>query len=91
MTGWLSLSWLQPNVGVELWGEQITRIGVVERVDERLVTLLTEEERLRIGLRGWKARPDGGWWRIALSVEQVVGENFVPGADGWTWRIGLEG
>ena len=90
MTAWLSLTWLTSNIGVELWGAD-HRIGVVERLDERLVTLMTEEERLRIGFRGWKARSDGGWWRIGVSVEQVVGENFVPGADGWTWRIWLEG
>jgi hypothetical protein len=91
LSTWLSLTWLQASRGVELWGEQITRIGVVENLDDRVLSLLTEEERLRLGLKGWMARSDGGWWRLGVSVEQIEGEDFVPGADGWTWRIGLEG
>jgi hypothetical protein len=91
ISAWASVTWLPGSQGIELWGEQVTRIGVVENMDVRLLSLMTEEERLRLGVKGWRARPDGGWWRLALSVEQILGENFVPGADGWTWRIGLEG
>jgi hypothetical protein len=90
LTGWLSLTWLQSSRGVELWGEQLTRIGAVENADDRLLTLITEEERLRIGLRGWLAHADGSWWRLGISIEQVAGADFVPGANGWTWRVSVE-
>ena len=86
----LSLLWLPETRGIEIWGERITRIGVVENIDDRLLGLSTEEELLRFGIRGWQARSDGGWWRLSISAEEIRGENFVPGATSWRWRIAIE-
>ena len=91
LTGWLSVSWLTATHGLELWGEQITRVGVVENVDDRLLSLMEEEQSLRGGVKVWRARSDGGWWALSLGVEQVHAADFVPGSDVWRWRLGVEG
>ena len=91
VSGWLSVTWLPEAHGVEFWGEQVTRIGVIENLDDRMFTLMAEEEILRFGVRGWKARQDGGWWRLSIGAEEIRGENFVPGTHSWRWRVALEG
>ena len=63
MTAWLSLTWLTSNIGVELWGDRSLESAWSNGsmsdwdIDDGRRTIV-------IGFRGWKARSDGGWWRI---------------------------
>jgi hypothetical protein len=90
-SGWLSVTWLTATQGVEIWGEQITHIGVVENVDDRLLSLMEEQHTLRAGVKAWRARSEGRWWGVSIGIEKVEGAQFVPGADQWSWRLGIEG
>ena len=65
------------------------RVGVVEARNDRLFALSTEERRLRVGADLGRRLPEGGLATAGLTVERLTGEDFVPGADGWGFRLAL--
>jgi hypothetical protein len=60
------------------WVDWTRRVGVVEALNDKLFTLMTEEHRLRAGLDGMWRLPEGGWISAGYSYEHVTGVDFVP-------------
>ncbi len=83
---WAALTWLAPEIGAGLEGGRTLRVGVIEDQGTNLFALMDEERRWWGGARGW-THAGGRWWTGAVSAERITGLDFVPGADGWTWRV----
>ena len=86
---WGALTWLPGERGGQLALESLTRIGVVESLEENLLALSADERRLRMAASGWLRQSDGTWLRLELSVERIQEADFVPGVDEVRYRIAL--
>ena len=84
-----SLTWLPQPWGAQLSVWQVRRVGVMEASGDNLLALATDETRLGAGVTVWRQQ-GSGWWRARLDLERMRGEDFVPGADGLSWRISLQ-
>lgn len=85
---WGALEWEADRWRARVQGGWLRRVGVVEALNDRLFTLMTEE-------RTWSAGVDAG---LALGtghlaagyrLDRVTGEGFVPGADAVHHRVHL--
>jgi len=85
-TWWARVRYLPEPWGVEVWVEDLERVGVVSVVGDTVVALETHETRRRIGVSGVLLRPEGGAWTAGYELGYVTGRDFVPGADGWEHR-----
>ena len=86
---WGALTWLPGKYGAQLSAETVTRVGVVEALEDQLLTLNTDETRLRVGASGWMLQGDRRWLKLELSVEQVSGVDFVVGTSQTRYRIAV--
>ncbi|MDP2314406.1 MAG: capsule assembly Wzi family protein [Pseudomonadota bacterium] len=60
------------------WMDWTRRVGVVEALNDKLFTLMTEEHRLRGGIDGMWRLPAGGWLTVGYAYEHTTGVEFVP-------------
>lgn len=86
---WGAVTWLDGDLGGQLYAEQVRRIGVVASLDNNLLALGTDERRFRVGVVGWKTHGLQGWWRLDVSVEHIQGVDFILGQDETVWRLAL--
>ena len=86
---WGALTWLDGELGGQLYGERVVRVGVVAAQGDNLLALSSDERRTRLGVVGWRAHALHGWWRLDLSVEQITGVNFVIGEEETVWRLAI--
>ena len=86
---WGAITWLPGSHGGQLSVESLTRVGVVEALEDNLLTLSTDERRLRVGASGWMSQEDGTWLRLEVSVERIEGVDFVPGVEELRYRVAL--
>jgi len=89
-TWWMAATWAGDTLGVQGWSEHLWRVGVAEVVGDGVFTFVTDERRWRHGLRGWYFLPGGGHVGLGVQLEQLTGEDFVPGADGLNHRVQVE-
>ena len=85
-TIWARVRFLPEPYGVELWVEDMERVGVVDIVGDTVVALETRETRRSVGAAGVFLRPEGGRVSVGYELGYVTGEDFVPGADGFEHR-----
>ncbi len=60
------------------WTDWTRRVGVVEALNDKLFTLMTEEHRWRAGVDAMWRLPAGGWITAGYAYEHVTGVGFVP-------------
>lgn len=89
LSQWAALGCRPARWGGELWVEHIRRVGVIASEGEHILALATDEQRHRLGIEVWHEAWPRGWWRGSISIERVRGLDFVPGRDGWTWRVAI--
>jgi hypothetical protein len=63
-----------------VWVDGTRRVAVIEALNDKLFTLVTEERRARGGVDAAWRLPRGGWVRAGYAYERVTGVDFVPGA-----------
>lgn len=68
--------------------EQVHRVLVLDRVDDEVFTALTAEERVAVTGHVGHVAGARRWW-AEVTAARVAGEDFVPGADGWQWRLAV--
>lgn len=88
VSAWGALSWLPGDWGAQLALERRRRVGVIEASGYNLFALATDELAHGLELSLWR-RDGASWWRLGAELERVRGEDFVPGADAWRWRVSL--
>lgn len=85
---WGAARWEADRWRARAWVERTRRVGVIEALNDRLFTLMTEERRVSVGVDAGLV-VGSGWLTGGLAVGRVTGEGFVPGADGWEHRVHL--
>ena len=63
-----------------LWADWTRRVGVIEALNDKLFTLMTEEHRGRGGADLQWPLSGGAWLTGGYSYERITGAGFVPGA-----------
>lgn len=63
-----------------VWVDRTRRVGVIEALNDKLFTFMTEERRVRGGVDAAWRLPRGGWIGAGYAYEHVTGDDFVPGA-----------
>lgn len=86
---WAGVSLTGEELRGRLWVERLRRAGVVEQRGTNVFALGTLERHLRVGAELGLRRAPLGDLAVAVAVDRVRGEDFVPGADGFEWRLGL--
>ena len=86
---WGAVTWLPGEHGVQLFAERVHRVGVVESLEQNLLALSGDEQRIRLGVSGWLGQRDGTWLRLEGSVEHLDGVDFVPGVHEIRYRFAL--
>lgn len=84
----VAVAWEAGERGVELSGERVLRVGVIEASGANLLAMEVDELTHRAGLTGW-SWTRLGWWTATVQVERTTGADFVRGADGWAWRVAV--
>ncbi|MED5369998.1 MAG: capsule assembly Wzi family protein [Myxococcota bacterium] len=89
-TLWLRAGYEPGTWGVELQAERVRRTLVLEVLNDSLFTGLEDEQRLRAELNVTYRPPGGGRWRVGYTIENIQGQDFVPGADLTQHRVVIE-
>ncbi len=91
-TAFGSVAWEGAPGRGRLWGDWTRRVGVIEALNDKLFTFMTEEQRVRGGLDASWRLPRGGRITAGYSYEHVTGVDFVPDtvADRHRVYVGLE-
>lgn len=88
LSAWGAVTWLPGDLGGQLSFERRRRVGIIEATGDNLLALSTDELAHTLGIALWR-RDDARWWKLGAELERVRGEDFVPGADGWSLRVAL--
>ncbi|MFZ5481832.1 MAG: capsule assembly Wzi family protein [Myxococcota bacterium] len=74
---------------VRLWGDTVRRVGVIGVLRDKVFTFPEEEHRLRGAIDAQVAVSPAARLGGGALVEDVTGEDFVPGADALRVRVWL--
>ncbi|MFN7144518.1 MAG: capsule assembly Wzi family protein [Myxococcota bacterium] len=86
-TAFGSVAWEGRRARARLWGDWTRRVGVIEALNDKLFTFVTEEQRLRAGLDASLRLRGGGWVTGGYTFARTTGEDFVPGATAAHHRV----
>lgn len=79
-TAFGSVAWEGASGRARLWGDWTRRVGVIEALNDKLFTLMTEERGIRAGVDAAWRLPRGGWLGGGYAYQHVTGDDFVPGS-----------
>ena len=86
-TWWARVAYTPLPLGVQVWGELVDRVEVVDVIGDTVVALPEHERRIRGGADVWRVLAEGGSVGGGVDVARVTSREQVPGADDMDVRV----